>query len=169
MKIYSGIGSRETPANILLLMNQLAKELESMGFMVRSGGAYGADAAFTNNISNRCIYLPWDKYNGYKINDIDIMLGHSIYTEEIASKYHPAWHNCSQGARKLHARNVSIMFGWLLDNPSDFVICWTKDGKDSGGTGQAMRIAIDNNIPIFNLYFPDAVEKLSQFIKEKYL
>lgn len=42
---------------------------------------------------------------------------------------------------------------FLIDsNDSSFVVCWTSDGKDSGGTGQALRIARDRNIPVYNLY-----------------
>jgi len=29
-------------------------------------------------------------------------------------------------------------------------LCWTKNGKSSGGTGQAIRIANDYKIPVFD-------------------
>ena len=37
--------------------------------------------------------------------------------------------------------------------PSNFVVCYTPDGKASGGTGQAIRIAEYYNIPIYNLFY----------------
>lgn len=40
--------------------------------------------------------------------------------------------------------------GWDLSTLSDFVICYTKGGKGSGGTGQALRIAKVYNVPIFD-------------------
>lgn len=46
MKYYAGIGSRNTPADILDLMTHLARRLDSRGYTLRSGGADGADAAF---------------------------------------------------------------------------------------------------------------------------
>ena len=67
----------------------------------------------------------------------------------MAAEFHPAWDRCSRGARALHARNCHQVLGWDLKTPSEFILCWTKDGKASGGTGQAMRIAKAFNIPIY--------------------
>lgn len=46
------------------------------------------------------------------------------------------------------------------------VICWTKEGKRGGGTGQALRIAQHFYIPIFDLALPDAGEKLCAFVEK---
>ncbi len=43
------------------------------------------------------------------------------------------------------------VLGSDLETPVSFVVCWTIGGKISGGTGQALRIAKDLGIPIFNL------------------
>jgi predicted Rossmann fold nucleotide-binding protein DprA/Smf involved in DNA uptake len=43
MKFYAGIGSRETPPDILEWMTSLAANLETMNYVLRSGGAQGAD------------------------------------------------------------------------------------------------------------------------------
>ena len=89
---------------------------------------------------------------------------------EIASKYHPRWNYLSQGAKFLQARNSHQILGWDLNTPSDFVICWTKGGKGQGGTGQALRLARDYNIPIFDCGKFDSVEEckpeLLKFFKE---
>ena len=50
------------------------------------------------------------------------------------------------------SRNSYQVLGDSLDNPSSFLVCWTSDGKMSGGTAQAMRIATDFRVPIYNLY-----------------
>ena len=52
-----------------------------------------------------------------------------------------------------------------LDKPFKFVICWTKNGKDIGGTGLTLRIAIENKIPIFNLYDENTFKKIEKYIK----
>jgi predicted Rossmann fold nucleotide-binding protein DprA/Smf involved in DNA uptake len=44
--IYAGIGSRETPKEVLKSMTNYAKELSATGWVLRSGGADGADTAF---------------------------------------------------------------------------------------------------------------------------
>lgn len=55
----------------------------------------------------------------------------------------------------LHARNMHIILGANLDSPVEIVICWTKDGLRSGGTGQALRLAESRDIPIYDLGIPD--------------
>lgn len=70
----------------------------------------------------------------------------------IAQHFHPAWDRCSQGAQKLHVRNVPQVLGRTLDKPVRFALCWTKDGRASGGTGQALRVAQHLSIPILNLH-----------------
>lgn len=65
--IYAGIGSRETPPEILKLMTRLAGAMEQQGWLLRSGGARGADAAFEAGVTNpahRAIFLPDDYFNG---------------------------------------------------------------------------------------------------------
>jgi hypothetical protein len=49
------------------------------------------------------------------------------------------------------ARNCYQMLGLDLKTPVEFVICWTPQGKGAGGTGQALRIARDLKIPIYDL------------------
>jgi hypothetical protein len=51
----------------------------------------------------------------------------------------------------MHGRNAQIVLGDDLKTPVDFVVCWTPDGKLTGGTAMALRIAFDYDIPIFNL------------------
>ena len=75
-------------------------------------------------------------------------------------KYHPAAAKLSDGAFKLHCRNAYQVLGSELGNINcvvkpqrvSVVICWTSDGKNTGGTGQALRIAEDHKIPILNMY-----------------
>jgi len=43
---YAGIGSRSTPDNVLGIMEKLGIVLAKKGFILRSGGADGADKAF---------------------------------------------------------------------------------------------------------------------------
>jgi hypothetical protein len=69
------------------------------------------------------------------------------------------------GAKKLMARNMYQVLGQDLETPTSFIVCWTKDGKASGGTGQALRVAKKYNIPIFNLYNENAAAELYNHIK----
>jgi hypothetical protein len=49
------------------------------------------------------------------------------------------------------ARNAMQISGRDCKSPTNVVICWTKGGKDIGGTSQAIRIARAFNIPVLNL------------------
>jgi hypothetical protein len=69
-------------------------------------------------------------------------------------------------AKKFHSRNVHQVLGRDLKTPSDFVICWTADGGFSGGTGQALRIADDHGIPIFNMNVREDVRSFREFMRE---
>ena len=150
--IYAGIGSRETPSDVMVTMSKLAKYFAHLGWILRSGGANGADSAFEAGCDEESggkeIYLPWKGFNG-KVSLLNWISPEAL---EMAALYHPAWNKLNDAARRLMARNCYQVMGGNLDCPSDFIVCWTKDGKASGGTGQAVRIAIDYGIPVFNLY-----------------
>ena len=147
---YAGIGSRETPMEYRQLMSNIAEELANAGFILRSGGASGADEAFEIGCDrvrgNKEIYLPWKGFNGSD----SILIVKDKRAFDIARKYHPNYSALKQGAQKLMARNSHQILGLNLESPVDFVICWTKDGKGQGGTGQALRIAKDYDIPVFD-------------------
>lgn len=66
---------------------------------------------------------------------------------------------------KLQARNSYQILGLDLNTPSNFVICWTKNGKGSGGTGQAIRIARAYNIPIFDAGYWNDIEDVRKELK----
>lgn len=155
---YAGIGSRDTPEPILAMMQDIARRLGLLGYTLRSGGADGADEAFRVGSMGHPqeIFTPWRGF----IKDPEADKKSIVVTEqlcypqalEMAGQFHPNWPACSQGARKLHARNMMQVMGRDLNTRSEFVVCWTKDGKASGGTGQALRLAAAVNIPVFNLH-----------------
>lgn len=81
----------------------------------------------------------------------------------LASTVHPAWAACSGPAQKLHGRNSHQVLGSDLRSPVSVVLCWTPDGADgttipvtreTGGTGQAIRLAALRKIPVLNLQQP---------------
>lgn len=177
MIYYAGIGSRETPQSILSMFRTLAGRLAIKGAVLRSGRADGADSAFEAGCADvngkSEIFIPWASFQkdsplaGRPAYVFD-RLQESQIAKALASinKYHPAPQKLSQGARKLMARNYCQMFGPSTDAPaSSFVVCWTKDGRASGGTGQAMRMAADAGIKIFNAHgYEDRPEEFMQMV-----
>ena len=147
--IYTGIGSRETPESVLVMMTTAAQALDEAGWTLRSGGAPGADSAFEKGVTSKRkeIYLPWPNFNGNN----SPLSSPSPDAIKMASELHPNWLACSQGARKLHGRNCHQILGENLATPSDLVICWTKYGQLVGGTAMALRLAMRHNVRIINL------------------
>ena len=149
-KTYAGIGSRETPVEVQQKMTEIASRLSRINYVLYSGGAEGDDAAFEKGAEQKIIFLPWDNFNGRKINGVDYVQPPSNL--DLVKQYHPNYLALSGKARALMSRNSYQVLGPDLQNPVEFVLCWTKDGKMVGGTSQALRIAKSKNIPIFNLY-----------------
>jgi hypothetical protein len=153
--IYAGIGSRKTPYPVLQLMTTFAEIAGQRDWVLRSGGAVGADSAFHKGAvkvkGQSEIYLP-ERNDIFVPTNITKVFNHPTYTaEKIAAEHHPAWHLCKPFSRKLHARNAHIVLGADLRQPVNAVVCWTPPGFNQGGTGLALSIARSHGIPIFNL------------------
>jgi hypothetical protein len=151
-EFYTGIGSRETPPIILLLMKRIAQYHYGKMIGLRSGHAPGADQAFEHGAHENCqIFLPWPTFEA----QTDILgIAFDEPTEAamlMAKKFHPAWDRMGQGGQKLHGRNCHQVLGPYLDSPSKYVICWTPGGATKGGTATAIKVAQYYHIPVFNL------------------
>ncbi len=166
-KSYAGIGARITPGNILDddtalgACSSYAKLLAVGGFILRSGGANGADYAFETGCDsedgNKEIFIPWEGFNGSK----SLLFNIPDKAFEIAKDVYGInrWGNCKDSVKKLMARTIMQITGADLVDPCEFVICWTPDGcttkeartPKTGGTGQAIAYADTLKIPIYNL------------------
>jgi len=187
---YAGVGSRNTPIHIQIIMNQISEWLEKKkGYTLRSGGALGADKAFEGLIqpwekdSNKTV-TRWSEYK-YKVikkeifyaKDIDKDTEFSKMCKRVAKEIHPN-PNLNGYPLKLHARNLFQVLGADLNSPVDFLICWTPRNKKgevvtsheqrdstSGGTGQAISYASYLGIPIINLESENWRDELSGVLK----
>jgi hypothetical protein len=170
---YAGIGSRRTPEYIMNLMEQLANKLREDEFVLRTGHAPGADQAFEKGAGGQAqIFLPWSSFqqdceftasrnDSGKVVYPTIFNAPSLAAAEIAAQFHPAWDSLTQGARKLHARNVHQILGPQPDarpTPVEFVLCWTPNAEIVGGTAQAIRIAEGYDISVHNLADEDVYD-----------
>lgn len=138
---YAGIGSRETPLDIIQTISSIATTLVKEGCILRSGRAPGADTAFEQ------AHAKIDRTTMELFTEKDATPRLLLH----AAQYHPNWNSCKPFARRLHARNSAIILGPELDDPVRFVICWTPGGAYVGGTAQGMRVADAHKIPIINL------------------
>lgn len=172
---YAGIGARETPTDVLAIMGSIAKSLTEEGWMLRTGGAKGADSAFAENAlpELREIHIPWDGYNGHFIRDIDtIMPKLTDEIEHLTASHHDAWNALrkdrvtpvlSDAVRKFMFRNTTIVAGEHLTDRVQMIICWTPGGEIVGGTGHALRLAKTLGVRVFNLARPGDWDPMCEY------
>lgn len=154
------------------MMTDIGRILYAQGFILRSGGATGADSAFEEKVSDhKEIYLPFPSFNGRKHDNKNyfdyVQCSGNKKSEETVFKYHPNPSALSYPAFCMMSRNAMQILGSDMKTPTDFVICWTKNGKSSGGTGQALRIAESLGIKILNLHHSATFSYFQQWIQSK--
>jgi hypothetical protein len=168
MNAYAGIGSRATPRDVLVEMTRFAQLAAARGWILRSGGAPGADQAFEDGAGERAeIFVPWPSFERRRPS-YRVLGGETLERALLlASIAHPAWGQCSGPARLLHARNVAQVWGADLESPVRFVVCWApeRDGSVQGGTATAVTIARAAGIPVANLASADGRARYARICK----
>ena len=164
---YAGVGSRQTPEDVLQVMTDLGESL-STHWVLRSGHADGADMAFEEGAvrgkGEMEIFLPWRGFNrGYPGGGL-ILPKLTEAHFEIVRQSHPGYRWLPASVRSLHARNVCQVLGEDLRSPVRCVLCWTPEGKGGGGTGTAIRIARQRQISVFDFGLPGEIEKANLFL-----
>ena len=159
---YAGIGSRQTPPEVLKQMTEVAKELESKGYTLNTGVTFGgkkegADKAFDDGTTKKNLFSPENQ-------------GARAKEQAIAKEIHPNPNALTAGALKLMARNTNQVFGDDLNTPVDFVLFYAKETKGirpEGGTGQAVEMARLKGIPAINLANPNWRVELDKALEGK--
>jgi hypothetical protein len=167
---YAGIGSRDTPPDVLASIEALSATLAQRGLILRTGASPGADQAFyrgARQAGGRVeLYLPWPRFEADSWADGDspdvaVLARPSPQAYAMAARYQPRWDALGVAERHLLARDCHQVLGADLASPAGVVVCWTADGSLDGsgegpdGTRQALRIAHDHGIQVVNLARPD--------------
>jgi hypothetical protein len=181
-RVYAGIGVRETPADALALIESIAAPLAADGWILRTGLSPGADQAFyrgARSAGGRVeLYLPWPGFQPQaraagEGEEVRELAAPSPAAHDLAARFHRAWDGrgwtqLTAGERALLARDGHQVLGADLKSPVAHVVCWTADGGVDGndpraqGSGQALRIAHDHGISIFNLARPAHARRLRE-------
>lgn len=149
---YTGVGSRETPPDMMRKLEYIGERLAELGYTLRSGGARGADMAFQRGAQDVdglvTVYHAKGKFK------------HLIPEwcfEEVRKHIppdRPPFDSMEEHTRKLLARNMLQVLGDDGKTPSEFLVCWTPAGLTDGGTGYALRCAAAHGVMTYNLRNP---------------
>jgi len=174
---YAGIGPRATPARAREAIEAAAEQFARGGWTMRTGMSPGADQAFYRGASSGHgwieLYLPWPAFEAGarspgEGSNVFVLPDPTEAAYALAARFHPSWRSLTPSARKLRARDCHEVLGRDLKSPVRLVLCWTPHGDldgtgpGVGGTGQALRIAQHQGIPVLNLARPDHLTMLSR-------
>lgn len=154
---YTGVGSRNTPEYVLDDLASIARRLYLLGYVLRSGGAKGADSAFASAVpkGRRVIYTPKDEILPWAFWEAQRHVPENL----------PPFSQWKEYTRRLIARNMMQVLGMRGDSPSEFLVCWTPAGLEDGGTGYALRCATAHGVPTYNLKQEDQKTQFYEFLE----
>jgi hypothetical protein len=169
-RAYAGIGPRRVPVAMGELITELARALAGRGWVLRTGLSPGADQAFYRGAragrGEIELYLPWPGFEAQARDQhesgVHELARPSAAAFQLSERYYRPWSGrewdeLSERERARLARDAHEVLGAALDAPADYVVCVVPgarlDGEDprAEGTGQALRIAADHEITVFNL------------------
>lgn len=143
---------------------RLAQHLASLSWECYSGHAAGMDQAFEKGAGTHAtVYLPFMSFN----KNVPLLAA-KVYNYPtplammLARKFHPAWDRLGSTGQLLMARNTHQVLGRNCNEPVDMQVCWTPNGRETGGTAQSMRLCRHYGVPVYNLAIADDVRKLEQ-------
>ena len=175
MKCYTGIGSRNITFKEEQSILRVSSGLKERGYIVYSGNADGSDITFQKGSDGQCvIYLPWKNFNkqNYNINkSIKYFVPYSEDGELAIKKFHPCpkYILSKRPLTNLMVRNYHQINGYEDFPITKFVICCAtvdSNGDVIGGTGQAVKIALDMGIPVVNIRKKTWKKKLKRILDE---
>lgn len=162
---YTGIGPRNTPRAILNLMTEIGMYFAMHKWVLRSGGAEGADTAFEQGHvamgGDVEIYLPFKGFRHHSsslyMGGPDVENGRALsmaeYLWEKRTGNNDSWRKLSSCKKAAMARTMLFVLGARMITPTDVVICWTSEEEPSGGTELAL-LAADEISKVSNVQIP---------------
>lgn len=142
--IFAGIGNRDLPERAHRALYALAQVYAGEGYILRSGGADGADRAFQDGYENFMGSVT-EVYRPLPVNEPV-----PVWQWELVERFHPKPKALKPHPYRLMARNCQIILGPEGQTPVDFVACWARS-ENSGGSAFGIRLARWAGIPVINL------------------
>lgn len=150
-RIYTGIGARNPRDSVKDIIKNIASFLAKKNYILYSGGAPGCQTVFEKGCDEyrgmKNIFLPWKGYNNS--SSPLVSWGRKI-TPLISPLSDTILENMSPEIKYIHLRNIQLLFGYNLDKPSKFVICWFP--YVSYDYSMLIHYAEYFDIPVFNIF-----------------
>lgn len=150
------IGRRDLPLEQAHAIAGAVRFYMAQGYNISTGGAQGADQAAARaardvDASRLEIYLPWASYERAHVpQGANVYLASQASSQHLrlAMDCHPVWHSLPQTVHPLMVRNAMIV---LRFNTPVSAVCAAPNlsRRGLGGTGHAMRIAEQLQIPVW--------------------
>ena len=162
-------GNDNPPEFVINIIGRLIPIVESLGYIVRSGGMKGIDnfvETFTRKVE---LHLPWKGFD----NKDSKSTFNSEEAKEYAKRCHPTWDGIKPAAQAFFAKNVRMVYGKELKSPTQFVVIWSEDGAEqtidrtarTGMAGHILALARQLRIPVFNLQNQDAEQRILRYLE----
>ena len=153
------VGSRETPPDVLQVMERLGGAIVRARLVLVSGNAPKADQAWARganavNAHRVELCLPWAEFeaqsqrmeNTIRVLSAPVTARHQRYVQIAQTVHGRGWGALSPGTQRLFARNAMIVEGAIA------AVGWSNPDKVSGGgTGMAFRVARFLKVPVFDM------------------
>lgn len=157
---YVGTGSRQTPEVVRKEMTRLARDLNKIGFTMRSGHQEGADQAFEHGARVKAeIYVPSSelsvptKFKGSKLFALDKFdEKDSKGLRSLVKKQFRPRSNTDAGTYDAMTTSYLQMMGNKSGMKSAFVACWIPVDNKRHSTDHTIRMAQENDVPVYNAY-----------------
>lgn len=184
--VWCGVGSRETPKEIIPEMVWIGHCLALLGGVLATGDATGSDTHFFDgyNLGRLPKMPPAQVYYTRKKNQRN--LEHSpqmgqhefeMYPEvghiaqDMAYEARGSFEGLFPSGIALHSRNALQVLSETLDNPRRFTVYYAKPvgkrGAVAGGTNTAVKISRKNKIPTVNLYVEEQRTKFIEWVTKQ--
>lgn len=166
---YAVASNKNTPPEIIQQFVELAKWLETKGFVVRvDGDKDGVSQAVEDAVSKKEVILPW---KGFNEKESEFCWSNEA-SQHIAKKYSPVYESIPDGVKKFLHRNARLIMGDKMRSPVSFLIAWSDDGCESirektsrtGFVSHQIGITLGAIRPVFNLKRQDAVERIKKYV-----
>lgn len=182
---YAGVGSRETPPEVLEMMFRIGKVLCDMGWDGWSGEAPGADYFFHAGAKASASYgegrfsaiIPWQGFKTEGEVRVYSKPGNNIYLLESFNVSRKAYclgigargtgAGLKPGGVALHTRNAIQVLGADLASPVRMVVAYAKEdknGRPKGGTATAINLARHLKIPVINMWTKEGLDRAMDFL-----